>query len=740
MKLVAKTKSSNLAIEDLSDLKNHFEKKYGEGTVRFAGDKAIVEVDVVPTGVISIDEAIGCKGIPRGRIIEIYGPESSGKTTTCLKIGAAFQNTMFDIKDDKGVVIGQRKGRVAFVDVEHAFDPKWAQAIGLDVNELIFAQPDYGEQAYDIVEMIAKSGKVELIILDSVAAMAPKAEIEGTLEDSNAIGAQARMNSQAFRKLKGIVSDNNCTLMCVNQIREKIGVMFGCLHADTLIPFVDGRILPIRQVCDEKVEGEVWSFNEKTKEFEPKKITDWHYNGDVESPDDYLHVSLRGPGTKNGSMQITVTPNHEVLHRGEFVRMDTLDVGDKLTTKQECFVVNDSTGKLNGSLGQFLSGVLSGDSHISKNPKRLGASLKIRDNIDTDYMKWKSEKINEFLQMTQYKCSSGSFFSSDVFQEFAKLKDLYPNRDPMLLLNDFSWLGFAIWIMDDAVYERGRYQLSIKRFRGNFDKLDEISNALDEFGLYHHMSKGGKVTFDASVSEHIAGNICVFVPVCMDRKLPVHKRGQYSEFELLRDTEFTTADVEITGIRYASMRQMKQKGKYDISVEDNYNYMAGGNPLGVIVHNSPETTPGGRALKFYASVRMDIRRTGSFKVGDTIVGNETKVTFKKNKVAPPFTVAHYNITFGLPEYPISGVDPYSSLIESAKAKKIVTTAGSHLKYGDISLGNGLAASAATLSVDPNLFQQLYRHVVTGSAQCHTQLPSTNEVTPSTSENLPQSDS
>lgn len=363
---MAKVKATNPVLEDLKDLKSHFESKYGVGSVRFAGDTAIVPVEAVPTGVASIDEAIGCGGIPRGRIIEIYGPESSGKTTTCLKIVSAFQNTMF----------GDRLGRAAFVDVEHALDPLWASKIGVNVDELIFTQPDHGEQAYDIVEMLCKSGKVEIIVIDSIAAMAPKAEIEGALEDSNAIGAQARLNSQALRKLKGIVSSSNCTLLCVNQIREKIGVMFG----------------------------------------------------------------------------------------------------------------------------------------------------------------------------------------------------------------------------------------------------------------------------------------------------------------------------------------------------------------------SNETTPGGRALKFYASIRMDIRRTGTFKIGDTVVGNTTRVTFRKNKVAPPFTEAHFNITFGVPEYPIYGVDPYSSLLELAKTKKVVTQSGSHMRYDGQVLGNGLAASAAALAADPKLFEKIYRHTTTGSPTCPTKLQGTNEATPPTSEN------
>lgn len=217
---MAKKPPQNKKFEDLNDLKAEFTKKYGEGAVRFPGDTAIVDVEAVPTGIISLDRATGIGGIPRGRIIEIFGPESSGKTTTCLQIAAAFQKHIFQTP------AGPRNGRVAFIDAEHALDPNWTKKIGCNFDEMLFCQPDHGQQAYDIIEMIVKSGKVELVILDSIAALAPKEELEGELEDTQ-IGAQARMNSKALRRLKGTMNDNGCTLMCVNQIREKIGVMFG---------------------------------------------------------------------------------------------------------------------------------------------------------------------------------------------------------------------------------------------------------------------------------------------------------------------------------------------------------------------------------------------------------------------------------------------------------------------------------------------------------------------------------
>jgi len=381
---MAKKTPQNKTFEDLNDLKAILVKKYGEGAVRFPGDAAIVNVEAVPTGIISIDRATGIGGIPRGRIIEIFGPESSGKTTTCLQIAAAFQKHIFS------TALGPRNGRVAFIDAEHALDPNWAKKIGCNFEEMIFCQPDHGQQAYDVIEMIAKSGKVELIVLDSIAALAPKEELEGELED-NQIGAQARMNSKALRRLKGTMSDNGCTLMCVNQIREKIGVMFG----------------------------------------------------------------------------------------------------------------------------------------------------------------------------------------------------------------------------------------------------------------------------------------------------------------------------------------------------------------------NPETTPGGRALKFYASIRMEIRRGGKYEINKTLVGFETRAKFLKNKVAEPFSEANYNICFGNPEYPVCGIDPYSNLLDAATEAKVIVLKGSHFSFDGDVLGNGAANAATALRLSPNIFKKIYDLTITQALQnvvpitlhdtddaedteeCLTQPQSTNQETQST---------
>src|SRR5258707_4704410 len=186
-------------------------KRFGDGTIVRLGDANHMSVSVIPTGSLAVDIALGVGGIPRGRVTEIYGPESSGKTTLCLHLIAESQG---------------RGGICAFVDMEHALDPGYAERIGVDVNNLYIAQPDTAEQALEITESLVRSGALDVVVLDSVAALVPKAEIEGEMGDSH-VGLQARLMSQALRKLTGAIKASNCAMIFTNQLREKIGIMFG---------------------------------------------------------------------------------------------------------------------------------------------------------------------------------------------------------------------------------------------------------------------------------------------------------------------------------------------------------------------------------------------------------------------------------------------------------------------------------------------------------------------------------
>lgn len=195
----------------LNDALKAIEKEYGKGSIMKLGDRAAVSVDAIPSGSLALDKALGIGGYPKGRIIEIFGPESSGKTTLALHAIAECQ---------------KQSGRCAFIDAENAIDPVYAKHLGVDIDELILSQPDSGEQALDITELLIKSGAIDLVVVDSVAALVPQAELDGEMGDAS-VGLQARLMSKAMRKLAGVMNHSNTTAIFINQLREKVGVMFG---------------------------------------------------------------------------------------------------------------------------------------------------------------------------------------------------------------------------------------------------------------------------------------------------------------------------------------------------------------------------------------------------------------------------------------------------------------------------------------------------------------------------------
>ncbi|MFA7448246.1 MAG: recombinase RecA [Weeksellaceae bacterium] len=239
---MSESESKNKALQLVLD---KMDKTYGKGTVMRMGDSAIdIEVGVIPSGSLGLDIALGIGGYPRGRVVEIYGPESSGKTTLTLHAIAEAQKA---------------GGLAAFIDAEHAFDRSYAQKLGIDVENLIISQPDNGEQALEIADNLIRSGAIDIIVIDSVAALTPKAEIEGEMGDSK-MGLQARLMSQALRKLTGTISKTKCTVIFINQLREKIGIMFGNPETTTggnALKFYSSVRLDIRRVSQIKTADEV---------------------------------------------------------------------------------------------------------------------------------------------------------------------------------------------------------------------------------------------------------------------------------------------------------------------------------------------------------------------------------------------------------------------------------------------------------------------------------------------------
>lgn len=232
-------------IKALESAISQIEKAHGKGSVMKLGDpKAAMNIETVPTGSLSLDIALGLGGVPKGRIIEVYGPESSGKTTVALHMIAEVQ---------------KRGGIAGFIDAEHALDPVYAKAIGVDIDNLYISQPDFGEQALEITETFVRSGAVDIVIVDSVAALVPKAEIDGDMGDAH-VGLQARLMSQALRKLTAVISKSNCVVVFINQLREKVGIMFGNPETTTggrALKFYSSVRLDVRRIESLKQNGEV---------------------------------------------------------------------------------------------------------------------------------------------------------------------------------------------------------------------------------------------------------------------------------------------------------------------------------------------------------------------------------------------------------------------------------------------------------------------------------------------------
>src|SRR5438876_1903648 len=252
------------------------EKQFGKGSIMKLGATAGEKIDVISTGSLAVDMALGVGGFPRGRVVEIYGPEASGKTTLALHVVASAQKA---------------GGTAAFIDAEHALDAAWARTCGVSTDDLLISQPDNGQQALEIADTLVRSGAVDIVVIDSVAALVPREEIEGEMGDSF-MGLQARLMSQALRKLTGSISKPKTTVVFINQLREKIGVMFGCFSYSTRVTLADGTQAKIGQIVNQRRSVEVLTADLGTGEVRPGRVVNWFNNGPTK---DFLAVTVHKP-------------------------------------------------------------------------------------------------------------------------------------------------------------------------------------------------------------------------------------------------------------------------------------------------------------------------------------------------------------------------------------------------------------------------------------------------------------
>ncbi len=669
------------------------ERQHGKGAVMRLGDETRAPIDVIPTGSIALDVALGIGGLPRGRIVEIYGPESSGKTTVALH----------------AVANAQRAGGIAaFIDAEHALDPEYAKALGVDIDQLLVSQPDTGEQALEIADMLIRSGALDILVIDSVAALVPKAEIEGEMGDSH-VGLQARLMSQALRKITGALSTSGTTAIFINQLREKIGVFFGCLSYGTRVTLADGTQEKIGKIVNQKLPVEVLSYDPDLGKIVPKKVVNWFDNGPT---DHFLQLTVARP-SGTGRAQLGLTSNHLVRTPGGWREAGELIPGDRVMLSQP--------HQLSQFQWEIILGGLMGDAALSPTRNGLGTRFRMGPGPRQHaYLDWKASLFTNIKQCRTMNAAGAAFVDLTPLPELAELREAVYFGDGKKHL---SWdylkaltpLSLAIWVMDDGCFTLRSKGLQ-ERTRGGSGRLEICVDAMspetrlrlqehldDHFGLPSKLMTCGKrrqqvLQFNTVTTAKFQQLIAPYVHPSMEYKLLERFRGQFAVTPTFVEPMMHPVPAKVVDIRVKP--PTRSMHRFDIEVEGSHNYLADG----VIVHNSPETTTGGKALKFYASVRLDVRRIETLKDGQDAVGNRTRVKVAKNKVSPPFKQAEFDILYG------HGISREGSLIDLGVDHGIVRKAGAWYTYESDQLGQGKENARGFLHDNPDLADEIEKKI------------------------------
>ena len=657
-------------------------------------------VESVPTGALALDIALGIGGLPRGRVVEIFGPEASGKSTLAMHV----------------VAEAQRNGGIcAYVDAEHAMDPVYAAKIGVDVDELLISQPDTGEQALEIADMLVRSGAIDVLVIDSVAALTPRAEIEGEMGDTH-VGLQARLMSQALRKLTANLNKTQTICIFINQLREKIGVMFGCFSYDTKVLLADGTRERIGKIVNQKMPVEVLSYDPDTDSIVPRKVVNWFDNG---ATDSFLHISVQRPEGRGQQPSMAVTPNHLVCTPGGWREAGELCVGDRIMHK--------ATSRLSDQQWQVVLGGLMGDGALS--PSKSGAAARFRwghGAKQAEYGDWKASLFAN-VEVSRTTNAKGA-----VFHDVTPLVELAELREAVYVggvddraackhlsedyLKALTPLSLAVWYQDDGSYSErakglqertkdgsGRSEICVEAMTpGTRERL--VAYLADTWDLRPTLSLRGArqmavLSFAKDETAKLHALIAPFVHPSMEHKLLARYRGRFAVEPHFVEATDILVPTPIVGIERRATGASNHR--FDIEVEGNHNYFAGG----VMVHNSPETTPGGRALKFYSSVRLDIRRIEAIKDGVEVVGNRTRVKVVKNKVAPPFRQAEFDIMYG------RGISREGSLLDIGVEQEIVKKSGAWYTYEGEQLGQGRENAKAFLTDHPEIMVEIQDRVL-----------------------------
>ncbi len=623
-------------------------KKMGTeiGTYQQWAEKEKASLEVIPTGISELDEATGIGGLPKGKMVELFGTESGGKSYIAYHAIASCQ---------------KMGGVAALLDVENAFTPEWVRTIGIDTDSLLYKNEPMSMEAYlQLAYDLCSGGYVDLIVIDSTAALVPQTMLDGVVGDQD-VAIQARVLSPAVSKLqlaapfRGKGGKQTC-IVWINQIREKPGTMFGCFHYNSRVVLEDGSTMKIGKIVNNKIDVKVLSYNSKTGKIEPKKIIDWHDNGNLKDDECFIQIVAEKHGG-NGRANVSCTPNHilfknigfdgdEQRYIAQEIQARDLCVGDSILISQPKY--------LDETQYQVVYGSILGDGSIRKlkdgcSHLRIGHGLKQKE-----YARWKQEILSNVVSYIGDESNKYSFDTIPMY-ELNRLNyrtKVGKNKYcviPKEISEKIDLLGLTIWYLDDGTFGgsykkfgKGKCSISCTKFSNS----DVMISSFERFGLKVKHSERG-FFFDAKNTEKFHSMICKFVPPCMDYKIHPKFRGKY-EFIIddYSDNEsFCYMVVPSKIIDIYEKPETKTKKKFDLTIEDNSTYLIDG----VIVHNSPETTPGGRALKFYCHMRIDVRRgkIERLKKGEIEepIYQMSTGTMVKNKLAIPGKKFTFKISF-----------------------------------------------------------------------------------------------
>ncbi|MBW3661856.1 MAG: intein-containing recombinase RecA [Actinobacteria bacterium] len=602
-------------------------------------------------------------------------------------------------------------GIAAFIDAEHALDPVYARAIGVDIDEMLVSQPDTGEQALEITDMLVRSGAVDIIVVDSVAALVPRAEIEGEMGDTH-VGLQARLMSQALRKLAGSIKKSNTCTVFINQLREKVGVMFGCASGSTRVSLADGSHLPIAEIVKQQLDVEVLSYDDEAGAIVPRRVTGWFDNGPTTT---FLHFAVEraGGGVGHYESHLEFTPNHLIMTPEGWLEAQELQVGDQ--------VIQAVPHHLSDQQWEVVLGTLMGDGALS--PSQSGRAARLRwghGAAQAEYADWKASLFGNINVSRSTNAKGAVFYDGQPLAELADLRDAVYFGNGKVLSHDYlkrlTPLSLALWYMDDATFTLRSKGIQ-GRTRGGSGRVEICVQAIeatsrvrlqeylrDTWGIEAKLTRRGKrqmhyLVFSRDETDKLQELVAPYIHPSMDYKLLPRFRGRFEVESVFVPVRFVPTPMQILRIDERGTPR-DDDHRYDIEVEGTHNYFADG----VMVHNSPETTPGGRALKFYSSVRLDVRRIETLKDGTDAVGNRVRVKVVKNKVASPFKLAEFDILYG------EGISREGSLLDVGVDTAIIRKAGAWYTYEGEQLGQGRENARTFLKENPDIANEIAKRV------------------------------